>query len=135
MKEMRPETLQSFGRIERELQEERASALGRIGRTLQGLIARLESLQAALERAPASERDRLIVPYRETWERAKTYRWYLEVQREAIGLRRHERLDEMYPLPGRRPSPAQPEDADLNSRPVQDLEWTRNSSHHGFGFE
>jgi hypothetical protein len=99
MKDMRPETLQSFGRIERELQEERASALGRIGRTLQELLARLESLRATLELTPRSERDRLIKQYRETWERAKTYRWYLEVQREAIGLRRHERLDEMYPLP------------------------------------
>ena len=103
---MRPETVQSFGRIERELQEERASALGRIGRTLQELIATLESIQVALERA-APERDRLLAEYRETWQRAKTYRWYLEVQREAIGLRRHERLDEMYPLPGRPPVTAE----------------------------
>jgi hypothetical protein len=27
------------------------------------------------------------------------YRWYLEVQREAIGLRQHQHLDEFYPIP------------------------------------
>lgn len=27
------------------------------------------------------------------------YRWYLEVQREALGLRRHHVLDELYPIP------------------------------------
>jgi hypothetical protein len=30
---------------------------------------------------------------------AVTYRWYLEVQREALGLRQHHRLDEFYPIP------------------------------------
>jgi len=27
------------------------------------------------------------------------YRWYLEVQREAMGLRHHHRLDEFYRIP------------------------------------
>jgi hypothetical protein len=31
--------------------------------------------------------------------RAVTYRWYLEVQREALGMRRHDVLDEFYEVP------------------------------------
>jgi hypothetical protein len=96
---MRAGTVQSFGRVEQELQQERAAALGRIGRRLQDLIVRLESLRAEMEHGPPLERHRLHVEYRSTWERARTYRWYLEVQREAVGLRRHEKLDETYPLP------------------------------------
>lgn len=30
---------------------------------------------------------------------AVRYRWYLEVQREALGIRNHRSLDEFYPMP------------------------------------
>jgi hypothetical protein len=32
--------------------------------------------------------------------RARQYRWYLEVQREALGLRHHGFLDRFYAVPG-----------------------------------
>lgn len=96
---MRPDTLQSFTKVEQELQQERAAALGRIGKTLEELIAKSCALQIRIETASTDDRVGLVAEYRETWARARTYRWYLEVQREAIGLRRHERLDEMYRLP------------------------------------
>jgi hypothetical protein len=40
------------------------------------------------------------VRHAELRERARRYRWYLEVQRESVGLTRHEALDELYPIPG-----------------------------------
>ena len=40
---------------------------------------------------------------REDFSRARAealrHRWYLEVQREALGIRNHRRLDEFYPMP------------------------------------
>ncbi len=42
----------------------------------------------------------LVDEYRSLRRQARRYRWYLEIQREAIGLRRHELLDELYPIPG-----------------------------------
>ena len=65
----------------RELNEERVAALRRISGTLESLIGQLH---ASRERVRA---------------RALKYRWYLEVQREALGIRRHEALDEFYKVP------------------------------------
>ena len=82
----------AFSRLEQELHQERAAALGRIGRTLELLIERLETLRLAAERSSSPE-------HAETRARAIRWRWYLDVQRESMGLRRHERLDEMYSVP------------------------------------
>ena len=86
-------------RIEKELHQERAAALGRIGRTLEALIDKLETLRLAAERSSSAERSRLAAEHGDTRARAIRWRWYLEVQRESVGLRRHERLDEMYRVP------------------------------------
>ena len=40
-----------------------------------------------------------LAAYRELRRQALQYRWYVEVQREAIGLRRHDVLDEFYRIP------------------------------------
>jgi hypothetical protein len=81
----------------KELQEERAAALARISRRLERL---LEQLQATREQlAHGREEDRVRDAYRELHKQAVKYRWYLEVQREAIGLRQHQHLDEFYPIP------------------------------------
>jgi hypothetical protein len=58
-----------------ELLEEKTAALLRISRTLGELVAELRR------------------------ERAELWSWYLRVQRDAIGIRRHEGLEELYPLP------------------------------------
>jgi hypothetical protein len=134
---MRPGTLQSFTKVEQELQQERAAALGRIGKTLEELIAKSCALQIRIETASTDDRVGLVAEYRETWARARTYRWYLEVQREAIGLRRHERLDEMYRLPaapdnrgpraGDRGHGAGREPGDRRSGSVRNLENLKNA--------
>ena len=83
----------------RELQEERAAALARISRRLELLIAQLEATREQIAHAPQESRARHEAAYRELHTQAVKYRWYLEVQREAIGLRQHQRLDEFYRIP------------------------------------
>jgi hypothetical protein len=95
----RPDTAAQHDRILRELHEERVSALTRISRTLESLIGELHGLRAMIADAPESEREREITRYHELRKRALRYRWYLEVQREALGLRHHHRLDEFYAIP------------------------------------
>ena len=93
----------------KELQEERAAALARISRRLERL---LDQLQAAREQLHSGDQDRRgdprrgdndrardLAAYRELHKEAVKYRWYLEVQREAIGLRHHQQLDEFYRIP------------------------------------
>lgn len=97
----RREVAERHGRIVRELDEERAAALARIGRTLQGLVDELQALRATLLAADPAERARQIPRYEELRARALKYRWYLEVQREALGMRHHRLLDEFYQIPPR----------------------------------
>ena len=83
----------------KELQEERAAALARISRRLERLLEQLQAAREQIARSPQEDRARDIEAYRELRQQAVKYRWYLEVQREAIGLRHHHRLDEFYPIP------------------------------------
>jgi hypothetical protein len=86
-------------RIVRELNEERASALARISRVLASLIDQLHAVRARLDNADAVVPELEVARYRELHRLAVTYRWYLEVQREAVGLRSHHMLDEFYVIP------------------------------------
>jgi len=86
--------------ILRQLNEERVAALTRIGRTLESTIEQLQSIRTRITcvsgnvaSADANEFERLRA-------RAIQYRWYLEVQREALGLRHHRILDELFEIPG-----------------------------------
>jgi hypothetical protein len=92
---------ESFGRVERELQQERAAALARIAGRLGELVARLAEVRARWAEVPGEDRPALLASYHRVREEARLYRWYLEVQREALGLRRHDGLDELYPIPDR----------------------------------
>ena len=83
----------------RELQEERASALRRISGTLEALIRELHASRDRVHRATGPERERELATWRDLRARAVKYRWYLEVQREALGMRRHDVLDEFYRVP------------------------------------
>jgi len=94
---------EGLGRIEEELREERVCALRRIAERLEELLVRLHEEGAAARAAAGAERDARAAAYRAVRREARLHRWYLEVQREAMGLRSHERLDEFYPIPG--PSP------------------------------
>jgi hypothetical protein len=73
--------------LEGELQKERASSLGRAGAALEQALAawreaHSNSGSAAVAKAEAQKR-----------------LWYLVVQREALGLRRHRELYELYGIP------------------------------------
>ena len=82
-----------------ELQEERASALRRISRTLEALIQQLQASRERVRRASGPDREREAATWRELRANAVKYRWYLEVQREALGIRQHDVLDEFYRVP------------------------------------
>lgn len=73
-------------RLLREINEERAAALRRISGKLESLIDQLRR-----EREPSARAS--------LRREAQKYRWYLEVQREALGLRHHRHLDEFYAIP------------------------------------
>ena len=96
----RQEVAEQHGRIERELTEERAAALLRISRTLESLIDQLHAARKRLPALAGPERQREVSVYHDLRRRAVKYRWYLEVQREALGLRHHHGLDEFYAIPG-----------------------------------
>ena len=89
----------------RELQEERAAALARISRRLERLLDQLQATRERIahagdtDRRSDEDRARDIAAYRELHREAVKYRWYLEVQREAMGLRQHQHLDEFYWIP------------------------------------
>lgn len=85
--------------VEVEILKEKAGALGRVGERLDGSLARLAELQARIARAGRDERAALIAAYRAERARAVELRYYLVVQREALGLRRHAHVDRAYPLP------------------------------------
>ena len=89
----------SHDSLERELNQERAAALLRISGTLDSLIAQLQAARERIMRLRGAERERHVESYRELRRQAMRYRWYLEVQREALGLRHHHRLDEFYEIP------------------------------------
>lgn len=89
---------EGFGRVEKELMAERAAALVRIAGRLEELVRELAALAAAVPGAPA-ERLEWSRRYTERRELALRFRWYLEVQRESVGITRHDGLDELYPIP------------------------------------
>jgi hypothetical protein len=82
-----------------QLNEERISALVRISRTLESLLAQLRDAHARVAGADVEARAREVAKYQELHQQASRYRWYLEVQREALGIRHHHRLDEFYKVP------------------------------------
>ena len=98
---MSRETAQSgHARLLRELNEERAAALARIARRLDTLLTELRELRTQAEHIGEEGRAGLRRRYDVLREQALEYRWYLEVQRESIGIRSHALLDELYPVPG-----------------------------------
>jgi hypothetical protein len=94
-----------LARLEAEMRAERAAALGRIAGVLEGILAELRQRRQDLGRLPRAERPRAADAYDALRERARLYRWYLVVQREALGLFHHEDVDRHYPLPEPLPQP------------------------------
>ncbi|HEY3120692.1 MAG TPA: hypothetical protein VGL15_08715 [Vicinamibacteria bacterium] len=82
-------------RVEIEIAEEKTAVLARIAGRLQSLIDEAAGLRTEV----AAGRRRAIAAYEAVRQQARLYRWYLEVQREAVGLSRHDDLDRLYPVP------------------------------------
>jgi hypothetical protein len=92
-------TADDHAQLLKELNEERIAALTRISGTLESLIGQLQQLRQHLSHQHSSARERDLAAYRELHERARKYRWYLEVQREALGMHHHRILDELFVIP------------------------------------
>jgi len=89
-------------RLQKELAGEKASALQRIGSRLEELILETSRRRESLIRAAGpdtEQRTRAHAALKRVRAEALRHRWYLEVQREALGIRNHRRLDEFYPVP------------------------------------
>jgi hypothetical protein len=85
--------------IEVEIQSEKASALRRVASRLESLLGELEETEKVLRGSSGPARARLVARHRELRGEAEKQRWYLIVQREAMGLRQHGDIYEMYRLP------------------------------------
>jgi hypothetical protein len=86
--------------MEAELNREKAGALGLTGRKLEALLGECAAVASRLASTPSgAERRALLKTYRETRRQAEQQRWYMCVQREAMGLRRHDDVDRVYPPP------------------------------------
>lgn len=90
---------EALGSVEHEVRKEKATALGRVGRRLEGFLEELQDLQQRLARLDGADRRALVIAHAEVRKQAELYLWYLVVQREAMGIRQHSELDDYYPIP------------------------------------
>lgn len=89
-------------RVEEEIRREKAAALGRAGERLDQAIRDTEEIRRRLDAATdPAERARLFDRYEVARGRAKAARDALMIQREAIGLRNHRAVDQLFPEPPR----------------------------------
>ncbi len=100
--------------VEREIAEEKASALGRIGSAFSLRHQKAWEAWRAWERGRESGEGRgegLERALGRAMDEAERYRYFLIVQREAMGLRNHAEVGRKYPLPrvpGRPPAAGDP---------------------------
>jgi hypothetical protein len=95
----RPKSPDSTLAIEVEIQSEKASAMRRVAQRLESLLAELEQTEQVLRGLSGPTRARFVERHRELRAEAEKQRWYLIVQREAMGLRQHGDIYELYRLP------------------------------------
>lgn len=93
-------TGETLRRVERDIRAEKAAALGRAGERLEVLLGEVQAAARALgaAREPAA-RERLGREYEAARARALAARQALVIQREAIGLRHHQVVDQQFPEP------------------------------------
>jgi hypothetical protein len=103
----------AYEQLESEIRKEKAEALGRAGERLEQILLDIEALRQEIlwlaeQRLKSSleDRDRLARDMKERMavharlcEEAKQSRLRLIIQREAVGLWRHEEVDRQYPVP------------------------------------
>jgi hypothetical protein len=89
-------------RINAEIAHEKAAVLGRAGERLEAALEEVTALRLSVaSAAEASERERLAEAYARAVARAREARLVLIIQREAVGLRQHRILDQLFPEPPR----------------------------------
>jgi hypothetical protein len=86
-------------KTEEEIREEMASALGRIGRKLELLIAELHQLKERAAVCNDDEKGDVLEEYKKIRTNAQLYYWYLIIQRESVGLTNHDLLRTLYHIP------------------------------------
>jgi hypothetical protein len=93
----------SHRRINAEIAQEKAAALGRAGERLEAALAHVTALGRQLDQAPdPNEHARLLGEYESARMRAIHARLALVIQREALGLRHHRIVEQKFPEPPRR---------------------------------
>ena len=85
--------------IEVQIRQEKASTLRRVGDKLETLIGQMVKLESELRTLTGPPRAKKVEEYRKLWADADHQRWYLIIQREAMGLFDHAEVDLMYPIP------------------------------------
>ena len=102
-----------FLKVETEIRQEKAEALGRVGERLERALRELETfgrdIMNLARSTPASgltntagvaaEIGEMLARYTRLRAEAKQWRDCLIIQREAVGLWRHEDVDRLYPVP------------------------------------
>jgi hypothetical protein len=104
---------EGLARVERELQQARAEALGRTGERLQSILDRLAALDgridALLAEPGAAAASGAVGPELDARnglrDEAMRVRQQLIIQREAVGLARQTSVEQCYPVPERRHLP------------------------------
>lgn len=90
-------------RINAEIAQEKAAALGRAGERLEAALAHVTSLGRRLDAGgDPAEQAHLLGEYETARVRALHARLALVIQREALGLRHHRIVDQQFPEPPRR---------------------------------
>ena len=96
-------------RINAELSQEKAAALGRAGERLEAALSHAAKLSRRLDAtANLEEQERLLGEYESARLRALHARLALLIQREALGLRQHKIVDQKFPEPPRRTAARRP---------------------------
>jgi hypothetical protein len=98
---------EALERVEQEIRQAKAEALGRLGERLDQVLARLGELDRQLDAMDGAGPDAVrALAARNRWrEEAARLAHYLVIQREAVGLRCHRAVTERYPVPPvRRPA-------------------------------
>jgi hypothetical protein len=86
--------------IEHEIRGEKSSSLGRMGDKLDAALGELPALaQAAVNSATPGERAAHVAAFNAARAQAEEAFYWLCVQREAMGVRNHDMLAAMYPIP------------------------------------
>ncbi len=92
-----------------EILQEMASALGRAEDKVNGALLMLEvtgkkidALEASGKEGRRAEIRELVGEFNALREQAKVAVWELRVHREALGFRRNDELEELYPIPPKR---------------------------------